>query len=179
MILRHMRQFGLLTEFMSIVRGFADTLSMFREKLKDRKKEKKKFSLTALAFDFLGSASIEGAHDAQVDVKILRQLLDKIGLGDGAILTSAKSSTEFLRDQERLAAETTNKATMQSFKPGVSAGMITKMAKAGISRDILQEAYAAGGESSIRMLLGEDIGGRPRVTKNARVVKAILEQLSR
>lgn len=41
LILRHMKKFGLLEEFQSIVKGFVDTLLLFRNLLPDRKKEKK------------------------------------------------------------------------------------------------------------------------------------------
>lgn len=43
--------------------------------------------------------------------------------------------------------------------------MIGKMAEAGITLDLLQNAYKKGNDKGIELLLGEDIGGRPRITK--------------
>ncbi|XP_077277842.1 uncharacterized protein LOC143906004 [Temnothorax americanus] len=177
MILRTMRKFGLLTDFMSVVRGFADTLPMFRTLLVERRKEKKKFSQTVLAQDFLGPSAIEGAHDAQNDIRILRQLINTIGIDDEAIKVAAKTTENIVKEQEKMVVEQTNKAALQSLKPGVSAGMIAKMAKAGLSLDVLQKTYSDGNEHAVKMLLAEDIGGRPRVTKAERIIKAVVEEL--
>lgn len=65
MILRTMQKFGLLADFMFVVKGVADTLPIFRNHLVERKKC---FSLTALAVHFLGPSAIEGAHDARNDI---------------------------------------------------------------------------------------------------------------
>ncbi|XP_024892943.1 uncharacterized protein LOC112468124 [Temnothorax curvispinosus] len=179
MILRTMRKFGLLTDFMSVVRGFADTLPMFRTLLVERRKKKKKFSQTVLAQDFLGPSAIEGAHDAQNDIRILRQLINTIGIDNEAIKVAAKTTNNIVKEQEKMVVEQTNKAALQSLKPGVSAGMIAKMAKAGLSLDVLQKAYSDGNEHAVKMLLAEDIGGRPRVTKAERIIKAVVEELKR
>lgn len=179
MILRSMRNFGLLADFMSVAKGFSDTLSIFRDHLVERKKLKKKFSQTALALDFLGASAIEGAHDAQNDIRILRQLINVIGIEDETIRITAMTTIDVLRRQEKIAVEQTNKATLQSLRPGVSVGMVTKISKAGISLDVLQKAYTTGGENAVKMLLGEDLGGRPRVTKTEKIISAIIEQLER
>ncbi|XP_077256220.1 uncharacterized protein LOC143894059 [Temnothorax americanus] len=178
MILRTMRKFGLLTDFMSVVRGFADTLPMFRNLLVERRKEKKKFSQTDLAQDFLGPSAIEGAHDAQNDIRILRQLINTIGIDDEAIKVAAKTTENIVKEQEKM-VEQTNKAALQSLKPGVSAVTIAKMAKAGLSLDVLQKTYSDGNEHAVKMLLAEDIGGRPRITKAERIIKAVVEELKR
>lgn len=172
MILRTMQKFGLLADFMSVVKGFADTLPIFRNNLVERKKF---FSQTALAVDFLGPSAIEGAHDARNDIRILRQLINNIGIEDEAIKIAAKTTGDMVRDQEKKIVEQTNKAALQSLKPGVSVGMITKIAKAGITLNILQKAYTDGGENAVKMLLE----GRPRVTKTERVIKGVVKLLER
>ena len=47
------------------------------------------------------------------------------------------------------------------------------MAKAGINKQILQETYRKSGLDGIRILFGENVDGKARVTTN----KKILEQV--
>ena len=51
--------------------------------------------------------------------------------------------------------------------------MIGKIASCGFSLKSLQEAFQSGGTKSILMLLGEDIGGKPRVTNHKKIVENI------
>lgn len=74
----HLKKFDLLDEFQCVVKGFSDTLEIFREKLPDRKKEKKKFSQEAFALDFFGDNSVNGVHNAVNDVLLLGKLLTTI-----------------------------------------------------------------------------------------------------
>lgn len=47
------------------------------------------------------------------------------------------------------------------------------MAKNGINKTILEEAFNKSGEKGIRFLLGENINGKPRVTTNKKVLEKI------
>lgn len=71
MILRYMKKFGLLNDFTSVVKRFADSLPICKEKLSDRTKDKKKFIQESLAYDFLGPGAVNGAHNFLYDVKVL------------------------------------------------------------------------------------------------------------
>lgn len=61
------------------------------------------------------------------------------------------------------------------LKPLVSDGMITKLADENITLEILQKAYKDNEEHGVENLLVETVNGKPRVTKNKRVVSNIIE----
>lgn len=177
MIIRHMKKFGLFEEFQEVVKGFTDTLEIFKENLPARKKEKKKFSQESLAYDLLGADSVNGLHNAVSDVLTLNKLLLKISIKTDTIKSHARSVADILRVEMQVAESAMNKASLESLN-GVSSGMKMKIAKAGINLKILKEAYMQGGDEGVRLLLGEDVQGKPRVTKNVKILKSITGQLA-
>ena len=177
MILRTVEKLGLFAEFALAVKGFADTLPLFRGILPERKKEKKKFSQGSLAHDYLGPTAIEGAHNAVQDVKILTELITVIGLTTDKIKQGAKSISQLIKERDSQAIHASNSISLEVLKNGVSLGMRSKMAKAGIAITTLEKAFRDGGREKIKMVLAEDVSGRSRVTKNEKVFKGIIEQL--
>lgn len=175
-IVRTMLHMGLLDDFSAAMKGFADTLPIFRRKLEQRKKEKKSFSQSALANDLLEAGDCVGAHNAIFDVQLLDKLIKKVCVTREEFLCHAKSVAEVVREMEQSSLKTIHKRTMERLKsePGVSAGMIDKIAAAGIDLSILQQTYSAAGVKGIELLLGQDVRGRPRVTKNKKVIQGIL-----
>lgn len=63
-------RFGLIDEFKTLVKGFADSLQIIRNLLPERRKNKQKFSIQALATDFLSDENLDSLHNAVDDVKI-------------------------------------------------------------------------------------------------------------
>ena len=47
------------------------------------------------------------------------------------------------------------------------------MAAASITFDTLKAAYDQGGENSLKMLFAEDVSGRPRITKNKKIISSV------
>lgn len=172
-----MKKFGLFEEFQEVVKGFADTLEIFRENLPARKKEKKKFSQASLAYDLLGADSVNGLHNALSDILILNKLLIHIDIKTDTIKSHTRSVADILRVETQATELFTNKVSLESLN-GVSSSMKMKIAKAGINLKILKEAYMQGGDERIRLLLGEDVQGKPRVTKNVKILKSITSQLA-
>lgn len=53
--------------------------------------------------------------------------------------------------------------------------MMTKMAKARINKSIFKKVFETSGEDGLRFLMSENIGGRPRVTNNKKVLQKICQ----
>lgn len=147
---------------MTIVKGFGNTIGIFRSILVDRRREKRKFNLAALAEDILGV----GVAAARNNAEILCNLINAIGVDEATFRNEGKTVTTIL-----------NKINLQFLKSHVSAIMIDKIVNADISVEILREAYLNGGATAIRILLAEDIGGHPRVTNNAGIIHKVSEQI--
>lgn len=81
MFLRLVQELNMMEEFKEVVRGFTDTLPLFKNKMTERKSNKQSFSQSVLAEDLLDPQAAVGAHDARVDVMILEQLVNHEAIG--------------------------------------------------------------------------------------------------
>lgn len=169
---------GLLEEFKSIVKGCSDSLHISKKTLTDRKKQKKKFSVQALATDFLPNESTAGLHNAVNDVYILLKLLREIRITDDVIKTHSKTIDEILMAKERKNAESINKSSLQIYKKKISERLLNKLAKAGINKQILQQTFKKNGQEGIHILFGESVNGKPRITTNKKILNNIYDLLS-
>ena len=164
---------GLMNKFKSIVTGIADSLSISKQLLKERQKEKKKFSIEALTMDFLPGESIKSLHNVVSDVDLLKKLLMKIGVTEEIIKTHTKSINQMVQDTNNKNREATAKFSLQEYSNKISKNMISKMAKTGITKHMLLHTYQKSGFDGVRILLGENINGKPRVTTNKKVLHKI------
>ncbi|XP_043268428.1 uncharacterized protein [Venturia canescens] len=175
-ILQLAADLGLKDEFCSRVKGFADTLHIFKEKLPDRKLRKQKFSQEALATDFIHPSQIQEAHNAINDVQILQTLIDNIGVEKSLIDKHTRSVPCILKAGTTAKITASNKASLHKFTD-ISEHMKMKISKAGIDEALLKKAFKTGCDEGVRILLAEDVGGRPRVTKNKKIIEKIIQQL--
>ncbi|CAG5107985.1 Protein of unknown function [Cotesia congregata] len=143
-----------------------------------RRNEKKSFAQSALAEDYLGSTFIqESAHDASADVSVLQQLINhkdinisskdlmNAGVTVDSILNAKneKNKLKSLKDSlSALKADKKNEKNKQQC--GVSASIITKIAKAGINMCDLKKIYVDDGFEGLKILLSQSIDQKPRVT---------------
>lgn len=179
LIVKTMKAVGLLEEFGSIVRGFTDTIPIFKscKELASRVKEKGKFSLSVLANDYLGPDSTRGAHNAVVDVRMLDNLLEKFAITEIELINRAVSLSSVV-NADRIREEVKERITAMSVIKGpISENMIKKIATAGLTLDQLEMKFDAYGEDGIKMLLGEDVDGKPRVTKNKTILRKLCDAL--
>ena len=84
----------LMGEFKLLVTGFADSLIISKQVLKERSKEKKKFSIEALAADFLPNENTQPLHSAAMDIKVLNKLLEAIGITSEIIKSHTQGINE-------------------------------------------------------------------------------------
>ena len=88
-ILRVMRSFGLLEDFLQVVAGFVDTLHVFHEKFPLHKGSKQSFSQPVLAAEY--GIDNPHAHNAIGDVTVLELLVSKMGLRQTDFLRHVKT----------------------------------------------------------------------------------------
>ena len=69
--------------------------------------------------------------------------------------------------------------TLDAMKEPVSASMRNRIAKANITMQILEKAYVDSGLEGIKILLGEDVRGKPRVTKSNKIIAAIVTHVEK
>lgn len=70
-----------------------------------------------------------------------------------------------------------NKSSLQQYQNTISQHIINKMAKAGITKSILQQTFQKSGREGIRILLGENINGKARITTNKNILQKISDLL--
>ena len=159
------------------VKGFADSLYIFKSLLPDRRKQKQSYSQTALTTDYLDKADITIAHNAINDVVMLQKLVNKF-CKDMTVITAHTRSLNFMINaKERNEKTKTCKKSLDDLN--ISKNIKSAISKAGIDKSILKKASETGGIEALTILLAENINGKPRVTKNKKVIKNLYEELNK
>ena len=122
---------GLLKELMLFVKGFVDTLYLFKSLLPERIKNKQKFSQGALVSDYLDQNDIKDAHNALNDVLMLQKLLEKLCKDKSCIYGNVKSTDSIINSKEINEKIKIFKRSLEDLK--VFSNMKYKIAKAGIN----------------------------------------------
>ncbi|KAJ8678038.1 hypothetical protein QAD02_013825 [Eretmocerus hayati] len=157
---------GLLKQFTDVVAGFVDSWAIFKLLLPERKKEKKGFSVSDLATEYLPEVDLASLHRASNDVAVLQKLIDEIGVSDDIILKNFRSIRQMFDEKEKKKISLENKGSLDDYKGTLSSYIINKMSRNGINKQILQTAFEKGGHDALRALLGQNINGKPLVTTN-------------
>ncbi|XP_034246124.1 uncharacterized protein LOC117648066 [Thrips palmi] len=166
-ILRVMRQYDLLDDFLSVCGGFIDTLHVFEEKLPRLKSYKQ----TTLAAKY--KIPIDGAHNALADVKVLKELVRVVGVSQFDLMRHITSAAGIVSGVEQIANKKMIEQSLSVLKPTVKDGMITKIAKARITLEKLKSTFEIGGEAALAFLLSQDVNGKPAVTKQKKKLEEI------
>lgn len=164
----------LYDEFLLFVRGFCDSLRIFKELLPDRPRTKGSFTQESLVRDYLENDKIKKAHNATNDVLMLQNLLQTLGANKDLICKHTKDVNFREKAQEVKKKTGLVKKTLENIEIGK--GIKLKLAKAGITRDKLVNACKMG-RDTLEILLRETVNGKPRVTSNKKIINSIYEQL--
>ncbi|XP_066593603.1 uncharacterized protein [Prorops nasuta] len=175
-VLNLARKVGLFSEMQMFVKGFSDSLPIFQEILPNRKKDKKSFSQAALTLDFLEKNEIEMAHNAINDVRMLQLLIRTLNVKSDVIIKHTCGFNFIANTKERDQRLKEIKRSLSDLN--ISKHMQNKIAKSGIDVPLLRKACLQGGYDGLRLLLTEDIGKKPRVTNNTKIIKQLFLQIS-
>lgn len=122
--------------------------------------------------------SSDKAHNAVFDVKVLAMLITKIGISEELILPQAKS-VQCMNETGLWKSHIAGIVKTLEFRwPEVSTGMIKKMAESGVTFSRLTKVYADNGAKSGEMVFGEDVNGKPRITRQKKISANVRRNLS-
>ncbi|KAH0550020.1 hypothetical protein KQX54_016882 [Cotesia glomerata] len=148
-LLNFIRNEGLLNEFSELVAGFADSLPLFKSKLKDKRGTKASYRQEVLAEEFLNASLLSDAHNAANDVCVLQKLVEHkdININRNDILENFKSLYEIMNQGAEKIKFNKIQKTLQCLlvdknkkeNGGLSVHMIKKMAMTGITFDTKQD----------------------------------------
>ncbi|KYN15258.1 hypothetical protein ALC57_12525 [Trachymyrmex cornetzi] len=181
-----MKNEGLLNDFISVAVGFADSLSLFKAKLKETRGAKASYKQIVLAEEFLGLNSSKGAHNAVYDIDMLEKLIKhpQINITKDDIQKNAKRTHFFISPK---ASQLLSNALKQSLQceegsedqksVGLSSHMIKKIDAAGITLDNLLQCYSSSKQQGIKILLAQNVGGKPRITKSKKIIDQLCAKL--
>lgn len=167
---------GLFKHLKVLVKGFTDSLYIFKSLLTERKKKKLSFSETALANDYLKPEDLLVAHNAVNDVLMLQKLMKKLCPNPANIFSEAKTVDFIVNKKKRNEMVKKIKMSLSRFV-NVSNHIKNKIATAGITLPILEKTCTTGGKAGLSILLGESINKKPRVTNNKKIIQAIYSNL--
>ena len=100
-IIKLAESLNLIKELTSFVKGFGDTVPMFKEVLPNRKKEKKSFSQPMLVEDYLPKTDILTAHNATNDVIMLDKLLKAVNIEKSVIINNTQTISFITNSKDR------------------------------------------------------------------------------
>lgn len=169
---RELNLLGLKPNFEKIVHGVIDTLQVLKKVLPGQASYKQNDIAVTLSV-----ADITfGAHNALGDVRTLKNIMVKLDISEVKLKTFYQSFSSKMEKKLKLFKKKENLQTLSVYKDILSTKMLNKIA-AHFKLDDLKHVYIQGGEDSIRVLFSENCNGRPRVTKNEMVLRAVLSIL--
>ncbi|XP_077277113.1 uncharacterized protein LOC143905526 [Temnothorax americanus] len=89
------------------------------------------------------------------------------------LISAGKSYNWHLNGQAKLLRKAKNLGSLQMLEEIVTKTMRGKMAEQEILFENLKKSFTISGVDGIRMLLGESVNGKPRVTKHVRIINKI------
>ncbi|KAK0070768.1 hypothetical protein PV325_014100, partial [Microctonus aethiopoides] len=157
--------------FSKLVAGFADSLPLLKLKLKNKRGAKASYRQEVLAEEFLDSHLLSNAHNAANDVDVLQKLVEhnNIDIKIKDIMENFKSVHEIMMEKaEKIKCNEIQKSLQfllvdknKKYDGGLSIHMIKKMAVTGITFENLRQCFESNGPKGIRILLAQDVGGKP------------------
>ncbi|KAK0074098.1 hypothetical protein PV326_012738, partial [Microctonus aethiopoides] len=137
--------------FSKLVAGFADSLPLLKLKLKNKLGAKVSYRQEVLAEEFLDSHLLSNAHNAANDVDVLQKLIEHnpIDIKVKDIMENFKSVHEIMMEKAE------------------------KIKLTGITFENLRQCFESNGLKGIRILLAQDVGGKPRITKSQKIIDTL------
>ncbi|XP_043284941.1 uncharacterized protein [Venturia canescens] len=151
------QKYGMTREFQTRIAGFSDTYLILK-KLHPTRKGQGMFKLERLANDLININGKENFHDALFDVQVLKELVTSC-IPRKTLFENRKSFMEKCEQLNRSQNSGNIAKFLQPLKEVVSAGMIKKIANAGITFEKLKETHLSSRavlEIESRLLTGND-----------------------
>lgn len=161
----------LTSDFSEVVYGFVDTLKKIRQVTGQKKKGS--CSISGLA----DSLNIEkaGAHNAIHDCIILHKILKKLKIKNSDLFNSASPFLEQIKAWELAVVTKKNTDTLSSLDGALSLTIRQKLAKAGITMDILKSKIDPSNAKSLELFLAEKIETKELQRLQKATIKKIID----
>ncbi|XP_066600064.1 uncharacterized protein [Prorops nasuta] len=170
-------QFGLYEKFSDLVYGYTDTLRLIKKKIPKPNGERMSYSEENLVKKYLPQENIQSLHDALQDILVLQKLLHTLGITEDQIKKECTSIRKIESDKMKKLIVEQNKASLQFLKNNMKPRMITKMAKEGINKKILIDAYRKDSINEIKVLLSMSVNCKIRVTSSTDIINIINDRI--
>ena len=145
-LMRFIEYCSLTEDFKAAVLGFVDTLAVIRSKNNGQS-----CSLTALAT--ANMISINGAHNAINDCKMLSEILRKMDISDADLLKNMKVFEECRGHWAALQLRKIVRTKLTPLSTAVPYSVLRRIANAGITFSILTDVYENTGEDGLRQMI--------------------------
>lgn len=172
-LLHQVYKCGLVDDFVNIIFGFADTWPMFKQILPERKGPGK-FKLETLTKDFLQSYQRQNYHDAACNVKLLRRLVDRLSSEDKLFKFTKTFRESYIKTLESNNYISSNFQSLDELTLVVPESILKRLTLHGISCKSLINVYKNGGDEGIISLFTEKIAGKPRITKDKKILDKVM-----
>ena len=167
-------QFNLLQSFQVHVCGIMDTLKLFRQLLP----ELSSHTQQSIASYILNEDY--NAHNSLDDVKTLEKIMER---SDTSLENKLQYCVSLSYIIDNLSYGNMKKAALDTLQPLLLFKIITshmagKIAGTGLSMNHLELAYMRNGSDGLEALLTECVDGKPRVTRNKKILAKIVSFFS-
>ena len=178
LVLRDVQMLGLLDEFAGVVKGFGDTLPMLKKLFPKRIS----YKLSVIVSAELGESATVGIHDALRDCEVLDEVLQKAIeqnlLTKEHIVKCCIDINSCVQKENNNLEVSKFRLLLEPLRPHISEAMLTKMAKSQLTMEILTDTYCLSSAEGIKILLGESVNGKARVTRSKRIQDSIISYLA-
>lgn len=173
-LLIRLQEHDLLDDFKVNVVGFIDSLVMFKNHFS---LPPKSTGLKSLVKSIVPNFEYR-AHDASEDVRALKKLLDSVDLKEKLFIDASFSLAYEIAYVEYLKNRNENEKSLQPLSNVISKDVKKKIAGSGLRYCDLQHAYQKAGRSGVQAVLSNTINGKPRVTKEQKIISKVCEHFS-
>ena len=168
-LMRSIEQLFMMEQFESIIEGFSDTLPIIRKCTGRKGKGSNK--LGSIADDL--QISTDQAHNAIYDVEMLDQVLCKLNITSQQLIECAISWSKIQENKIFLEKLPNALKELNSLNECTTLSTRKKIIVAGITFDMILNAYNQNKLMGLLDILGEDENGIVRVTKNRKIATKI------
>lgn len=135
------------------------------------------FSEEALIRRHLPEENVSTLHDALQDIELLKKLVESLNITTENLKKECQSIQMLETRKKNKKDYEANKASLIILKNIVTDRIINKMAKEGISKNILIDTYNKNPKDGIKLLLSISINKKVRVTSNKNIILAKNEKI--
>lgn len=172
-IMKFLSSHGLARALCSLTYGLTDTLPLLKQGkgISAKQEDLAKKYLTAPRWKSI----IQGAHNAATDCLVLQGLLQHFKLDNEKLKASAVTMKAYMEKQAVAKRTKSNLPQLDALKGSVSATMLSKMARVGITIEDLKREWTLHQREGVAVCLSITIGGKPRVTKCKKIIDKVCE----